>query len=117
MYFRSVDSTVAIYRGFLHQVRAGRLKLENRDFDTGNITAWGEYPLGDKSYAKLLDRIAKQHFSAATPALRQNILTFYSAPASSIYRQHDGTRVLHNLDELKTADLSSPLSASTALFH
>ena len=118
MYFSSVNSTVAIYRGFLQQLRAGELKLENRDFDTGKMTALAEYPLADQSYSKLLARIEKQHFSATTPALRKNILAFYSAPASSIYQQRDGERILHNLDELKTAALpAAPAATATMSLH
>jgi hypothetical protein len=53
------------------------LSLANTDFDTGRPTEPGEYSLADESYAKLLRELAKQNFSGLTPALRDNLLSFY----------------------------------------
>jgi hypothetical protein len=76
-FMQSFSATVASFHQHVAQVCAGRLTLPNRDFDTGKPTAPGEYRLADRTYAKLLDRLARTSFASASPALRANLLEFY----------------------------------------
>ncbi len=76
-FMQSFSTTVASFHQHVAEVRAGRLTLPNRDFDTGKPTAAGEYRLADRTYAKLLDRLARTGFASASPALRANLLEFY----------------------------------------
>jgi hypothetical protein len=77
LFVESLKETRERYRASLRDVSAGRLRLANTDFDTGRPSAHGEYELADKTYAELLDRLAKRKFNNVTPAVRRNILAFY----------------------------------------
>jgi hypothetical protein len=77
-FLKSLDDTIAEYRIRLTQIRNGRLTLPDLNLDTGKPTRPGEYRLADKAYATLLDHLAKNHFANVTPALRQNIVAFFS---------------------------------------
>ncbi len=76
-FMQSFNATVAFYHRLIGDERAGRLALPNRDFDTGQPTAPGEYRLADDSYAALLGRLARDRFASASPALLGNLLAFY----------------------------------------
>lgn len=79
LYLESVATTIATYRAFLEELRMGReLDLKDLDADTGAATKHGEYGLADRTYSKLLQQLAKNHFACVTPELRENILLFYS---------------------------------------
>jgi hypothetical protein len=58
---------------------SGRLRLSNRDLDTGRPVSPGEYVLTDRTYDKLLVKLSEKKFDGVTPELRQNILGFYAS--------------------------------------
>lgn len=104
MYIASVERTVAAYRKALGMTEEKHLTLVDDDLDTGNRTTAGEYKLADRAYARLLKELARKDFVGASPALRQNILGFYSDLNAPFYtKQHKGDwrKLLENLDELK----------------
>lgn len=78
MYVKSVDDTVSFYDRLLTEFETNRLDLPNRDYDTARPTAAAEYALADKTYARLLQTLAKDNFNGMSPELRANILAFYS---------------------------------------
>jgi hypothetical protein len=83
--------------------------LVNDNFDTGTRAGPGEYPLADKTYARLLDRLAKDHFVQVSPKLRSDLLTYYSdlnAPYSTKQKTKQWEVVLHEVNDLKTADFA-----------
>ncbi|HLI30193.1 MAG TPA: zinc dependent phospholipase C family protein [Terriglobia bacterium] len=77
LFIRSFDVTVARYESDLSKVRAKNLALADTNLDIGRQMRAGHYELADKTYAKLLSKLAKRHFQGVTPRLRQNILAFY----------------------------------------
>jgi hypothetical protein len=79
LFVESFKDTRARYRTALAAVGRGRLDLANTDFDTGQPSAHGEYPLADDTYAELLDRLAKRNFAGVPVALTRNVRAFYSA--------------------------------------
>jgi hypothetical protein len=105
MYVTSVDKTVENYTQLLHEAGAGDLKLTNTDFDTGRLTHAGEYPLTDKTYAHLLDQLARHNFDQVTPELRDNLLAFYAdpnAPVATKKKPKDWQRTIDELERLKS---------------
>jgi len=79
LYLESVKATIATYGAFLQELATGReLDLKDLNADTGAATKPGEYLLADKTYSKLLQQLAEDHFACVTPELRANILGFYS---------------------------------------
>ena len=108
MFLASYDATLAEYRNALRELRAGNLQLTNKNLDTGADTGPGTYDLADKTYAKLLDKLADKHFAPLTPALQANILGYYSrADRAAI-----PPKTLDQLEQLKQLALNRPAAAS-----
>src|ERR1700722_14836224 len=82
LYIASVNHTVDNYKGLLAETGSKNLRLPDMDFDTGRPTHSGEYTLCDDAYAQLLDRLVQHNFDHLTPALREDILSFYADPVS-----------------------------------
>lgn len=104
LFQQSLDETLTRYRALLANARAGKLDLQNMDFDTGEPTRAGEYRLADETYASLLKRLATKKFENVTPELRQNILAFYgdlNAPFATKKDKEDWRDTLRALDQLK----------------
>jgi zinc dependent phospholipase C len=117
MYFKSINTTVDQYRIYLEEVRTDSLKLANCDFDSGKETEAAEYSLTDETYAKLLSQLAERKFSLTSPALRDNILKFYSDLTLPLETKKDAVRwqsVLSSLDQLKLATPTPILAATPA---
>jgi hypothetical protein len=113
LYFKSINMTVDRYRAFLEEVRSDSLVLPNCDLDSGNPTKPAEYSLTDDSYATLLAQLSKRGFDRTSPALRENILQFYSDISLAIETKKDQARwqgVLTDLDQLKAA---APVTAES----
>src|ERR1700682_2296201 len=117
LYFKSINTTVDQYRIYLQQVGAGSLELVNCDFDTGKETKAAEYSLTDVTYAKLLGQLAERKFDQTSPALRDNILNFYSDLSLPLETKKDSNRwqsVLSSLEQLKLVNPTPVLAASPA---
>jgi len=106
LYIASVNHTLDDYRKLLEEVKKRDLHLTNTDFDTGHATRAGEYPLTDKAYAHLLDRLAHDNFQQITPELRENILAFYrddNAPIATKKKPQAWERIEEQLQRLRSA--------------
>ena len=102
LYIKSVEDTVNYYDMLLTEYETHQLDVPNRDYDTGNPTAAGEYTLADKTYAKLLQKLAKKDFATVSPELKYNILEYYSdlsRPIETKKHKHEWQATLHNLEE------------------
>ena len=107
LYIASVNRTLDNYKSLLREVRAKDLKLTNTDFDTGRLTHAGEYKLTDKTYAHLLDLLAKNNFQQVTPDLRQNLLAFYKDPNDPVTTKSNHSawdKVQQQLERLRTTE-------------
>ncbi|HZQ95303.1 MAG TPA: zinc dependent phospholipase C family protein [Candidatus Sulfotelmatobacter sp.] len=107
LYVASVNRTLDNYKSLLQEVKGKSLQLTNTDFDTGRLTRAGEYKFTDRTYAHLLDQLAKDNFQQVTPDLRENILHFYKDPAGPVTTKSDRAaweRVQQELERLRTAE-------------
>ena len=77
MFEDSFDAAVKRDRQYFNEAATGDLKVSNRDLDTGNPVNPGEYSLTDRTYDKLLVKLADRKFEGLTPDLRANMLSFY----------------------------------------
>ncbi|MFI5162160.1 MAG: zinc dependent phospholipase C family protein [Sphingobacteriales bacterium] len=78
-FIRSFDTTVVHYGMALNNLRQGNhVELANIDFDTGKITAPGEYGLADQTYSLLVIKLQDEKFTDLTLPLKQNIQNFYN---------------------------------------
>jgi Zinc dependent phospholipase C len=91
LFLESFAATGDRYRGWLADVRQGRLRLDNRNLDTGYETARGDYILADKTYQKLVDRLASRDCGEVPRALAENIAAYYrSATANAEFARKLG---------------------------
>jgi hypothetical protein len=116
LYIKSIDLTVDRYRGFLEEVRAGKVVLPDCDLDSGSVTKAAEYSLSDKAYANLLVNLSKRNFDRTMPGLRENVLEYYSDLSLPIETRKDPARwqtLLTELDQLRAARGAVAMSAVT----
>jgi Zinc dependent phospholipase C len=115
----SFNGSVTDYQRFLREQKdSGHIELVNDNFDTGTVTGPGQYPLADKTYAQLLDNLAKDHFAQLSPELRKTLLDFYAdpnAPDTTKKDEKEWSKVLKEVDELKAlTPNSAPATTSAA---
>jgi hypothetical protein len=107
MYIKSVEGTVTLYQSLLWATRHEDPKLRNLDFDTGEPTSPGEYNLADKTYARLLDRLAKDNFTHVSADLRTDIVSFYGdlhTPIDTKKHKDEWKDMVRELDALKKSE-------------
>jgi len=82
LFLKGFDAAVKNYSAALIEMREGkRITFEDIDFDTGKITAPGEYALADKTYSDMLIKLKDKNFVDLTYPLKENIIHFYRQPA------------------------------------
>ena len=80
--------------------------MPNDNFDTGDVTGPEKYRLNDEVHARLLDALAKENFSSASPELRAEFLEFYGhpdAPYATKQNPKAWAEVQVQLEQLKKA--------------
>ena len=106
LFMTSFNGSLANYEHFVQQVKiANHIDLVNDNFDTGTVTRPGQYPLADKTYADLLDHLAKDKFAQVSPDLRKDLLDYFSdpnAPMALKKNKKDWAKVTQEIDDLKS---------------
>ena len=77
LFLQSLGKTRDDYRASLAASRQNQLRLPNKNLDTGENPKLGEYGLADKTYEKLLGKLADRKFQDVPPALARNITAYY----------------------------------------
>jgi hypothetical protein len=106
MFEASFDASLDHYRKLLSEVDAGQPDLPNDNFDTGGVTGPGKYRLNDETQAQLLDALAKQNFSGASPEVRAELLDFFAdpnAPYAVKRKKKEWAKVQAELAQLRQA--------------
>jgi hypothetical protein len=106
MFEASFNATLDRYRKLLGQVGAGQPDLPNDNFDTGEATGPGKYRLNDETHANLLDALARQNFSGASPEVRAELLEFFAhpdAPYATKRKPKEWAKVQAELEQLRKA--------------
>lgn len=112
IFVQSVEKTVDAYHVLLTRLGSPKLtqlggadpKFPDLDLDTGEPTAPSEYTLADKTYARLLKMLAQNGYDNASPALRANILDFYSdlgRPLETKRHKDEWQELQRNLESFK----------------
>jgi hypothetical protein len=115
LFEQSFNATLDRYRALLSDEAGGHLELINNNFDTGVLTGPGKYRMNDDAHAKLLGLLAAQKFAGASPAVREELLHFYSEPDASYATKRNAkawAKVQAQLEQLKAAPLPEVLPAS-----
>ena len=118
-FLKSMNSTVDHFNQTLAQLRShsasdSAINLPDRDLDTGQLTAPGEYKLADFTYSRLLATIVETPGASIPPALRTRLLDFYSDGKKNFVEENpkqwrkteQNLSLLRNakLDQLKISD-------------
>lgn len=116
MFRASFNAALDEYRGFIGELRARQLTLPNDNFDIGEATGPGVYALNDEAHAELLQKLAKQRFAGVTPALRDEILLFFSSPGAPYATKRDAkawAAVQQELTQLRSASIAPAAPAAS----
>jgi hypothetical protein len=101
------------YRTLLDAARGNRLDLRNTDFDTGQPTRRGEYPLADDTYAELLDRLISPRPLTVPAAMRADIMRFYGNVESTAVRNKKERKKIEKIQaELAQLGAATPSRAT-----
>ncbi len=106
MFEASFNAALDHYRKLLSEVEAGQPDIPNDNFDTGSVTGPGKYWLNDETQAELLDALAKQKFSGASPEIRAELLQFFAdpnAPYAIKRKKKEWAKVQAELAQLRQA--------------
>jgi hypothetical protein len=110
LFLESYEVAALNYHAQLDKHRNGKLHLENRNLDTGEPTKFGEYERADKTYAKLLEKLAENNFVDVTPELQEDILNFFQN-LKTVYvaakDNDDWEEILQNLRALESIETSA----------
>lgn len=79
-YLRSVNHTVDALREQIHELaHAGaKFQLANIDLDTGYQVKRGDYPLADRTYARVLERLTSKPARVIPAGMKQNLIDYYA---------------------------------------
>jgi hypothetical protein len=119
LFMASFNATLDEYKRLLHDSDADReAAMSNINLDTGTVTGPGDYPLADKTYADLLDRLSKDHFANVSPQLRNVLLAYFSnpqAPFAVKKNKKDWDKVLAEINDLKSSTPGSQANSSSGM--
>lgn len=111
LFLDSFTETQRRYREALGRLRAQHIELENRDLDTGYPTSLGEYVLADKTYEKLVKKLADDKFKSVPPELAHNITGFFGdasvLPGDDSRHHKRSAQLRRDLDRMAAAMRSS----------
>ncbi len=102
-YWSSLNHTVDEFHRILRGLATNpEVSLANDDLDTGHPVKFGDYPLADKTYAKLVEKLTSMASGSVPEDLRHNILHFYEAARPNL----DGAlnARLTTLEQMKSVD-------------
>jgi hypothetical protein len=77
MFLKAFAATSEEYSRLLNEVRSRSFSLADVNLDTGAPAHPGDYPLADKTYVALVEKLSKKDFQTVSPALRSNILAYF----------------------------------------
>jgi len=104
------------FRVGIRQVREGQAPdIPNDNFDTGKPAPPGTYFMNDDVHAELVEALAKTNFKDMTPAIRDELMSFYSdpnAPYATKRKPKEWAKLQVALQELKSAP-ATPVEAQT----
>lgn len=108
LYMNSFNETVQLLRALLVAQGEGRLRLLNRNLDTGSTTLAATYRLTDKTYARLIDKLNSRTVS---PELRSDVLAYYADLDRPFDTKRDANHwatLIRQLDSLRPRDTTPP---------
>jgi hypothetical protein len=112
LFIQSFNAVLLNYSQAINQLNNGTLILPNINFDTGNPTQFGDYPLADVTYDQMLIKLQNNKFDDLTAKLKTNIITFYNSQDTTTLAKEDpdwkkAIAVLQNVKNATTVKTDS----------
>lgn len=104
IFMRSFNIALTHYGDRLDSVSHSSLTLPDINFDTGRLVQPAVYSLADKTYAELIERLAKKNFTAVDETLKENVLSYYAdfqLPFATKKDQKKWQRLQTDLEKLR----------------
>jgi hypothetical protein len=104
LFMESFVRATGQYRTVLEESQKGTLHLEERNYDVGVFTPPGTYTLEDDIQACWVHQLAEKNFSTVTPAIREELLSYYAnldAPIATKKHKKEWQMLLAELQSLK----------------
>jgi hypothetical protein len=101
---QSIDTVLHHYSLHLQQLKSHPLHLQDKDYDTGNLTANCEYSLANETYTIWVLELQENDFKNINNPLRQNILHFFDLPSAKIHtrKKSDCEKFYEAYEELRS---------------
>lgn len=106
LFMDSFDRSAKQFSVKIDEAMDGNLHLENKNYDVGVITPAGAYRLDDNVQAYWLGLLAGKDFATVTPAIRGELLNYYSdlnAPIALKKDKNKWRQLVAELRELRAA--------------
>ncbi len=113
LFMKSFERSASQYGHALDDARTNSLDLPDKNYDVGTMTPAGAYRMADDVQAYWLHLLAKKSFNTATPAVRSQLLNYYSdlnAPIHTKKNPKQWKQVLAELEQLKAAPSSTAVA-------
>ena len=110
LFMASFDRAVKQYTSVLDDEQANRLKLENANYDVGEVTPAGVYRMDDDTQAFWLHKLAEKKFATVTPEIKKELESFYSdlnKPIHTKQNEREWGQTLAELKGLKEAQMAT----------
>ena len=104
LYIKSVNHSIKAMRLVLTNFDRIEHYIANRDLDTGLVVKPGGYPLTDKTYAALLERITQHPEKVIPNQLKHDLIAYYADPQAPIITKKDPEKWAQVQANLKTLD-------------
>jgi hypothetical protein len=111
LFMVSFERATDRYSQTLAQVGSRAFQLDDENYDVGMPTPAGVYRLNDETQAFWLHDLAVKKFATVTPAIRQELLAFYSNPNASIQAKQKTPKIwrqtVAELQELRNQNVAT----------
>ena len=104
LYIKSVNHSIKAMRLVLTNFDRIEHYIANRDLDTGLVVKPGGYPLTDKTYAALLERITQHPEKVIPNQLKHDLIAYYADLQAPIITKKDPEKWAQVQANLKTLD-------------
>ena len=104
LFMQSFERCANQYGAELEQASRDSLRLENQNYDLGEVAAPAAYALEDDAYARWLNDLARTNYETVTPGIRSEFLRYYQhldAPFDTKKNGKAWARLLRQLQGLK----------------
>jgi hypothetical protein len=102
LYIKSVNRSIRALRLILTNFDNSDRYIFNRDLDTGLVVKPGDYPLTDRTYAKLLTMITSNPNNVVPTQLKHDLVGYYADPQAPIITRKDPEKWAQVQANLKT---------------